>query len=199
MKISELKSQIEQGKDYKELIEIKPYIPFITKKLLCESIVNGCISESEENCLLFCDHYMKRLLTDISFVVNFTNLEIEEDQYVENYDYISEFGILDYILNKINDSDCFFINNMVDEEIETKIQISNGIEGIIAKGINKFIGIVDKNMNSKEISKIIKLASKEISKIIKLASKELKNFDPNKYKEIQSMLNVVNSGKGVEK
>jgi hypothetical protein len=188
MKISELQSLVEQGKDYKELIEIKSYIPFITKKLICESIVNGCISESEENGLLFCDYYMKRLLTDISFVVNFTNLEIEEDKYVENYDYVSEFGILDYILNKINDSDCFFINYMVDEEIETKLKICNSLEGIVAKGIEKFISIVDKNMNSKEISKIIKLAGKE-----------LKNFDPNKYKEIQSMLNVVNGGKGVEK
>jgi len=185
MKISELKQQIEEGKNYKDIIEFISYIPFVKKKIICESIADSCIKE--ENGMIICDNYMKRLTTDIMLVNNYTNLEFNEDGYVEEYDYLCENDILNYIVDKINETETYFIQDMVWEEIENRMRVSNSIEGILTRGVNKIADIINTNLNSKQIKSIIKLASKEF-----------KNFQPEKLQILNDMLNVAEGKNNVK-
>jgi len=185
MKISELKQQIEEGKNYKDIIEFISYLSFVKKKILCDSIVDSCIKE--ENDMVICDNYMKRLTTDIMLVNNYTNLEFNEDGYVEEYDYLCENDILNYIVDKINETETYFIQDMVWEEIENRMRVSNSIEGILTRGVNKIADIINTNLNSKQIKSIIKLASKEF-----------KNFQPEKLQILNDMLNVAEGKNNVK-
>jgi len=160
MKISELKQQIEEGKNYKDLIEFVFYLPFIRKKIMCESIVDSCTVE--ENGMVICDNYMKRLTTDIILVNNYTNLEFNEESYVEEYDYLCENDIVDYVVGKIKKSETYFIQDMVWEEIENRMRINNTIEGILNRGLNKLADIINNNLDPKKLNKLIKTACKEL-------------------------------------
>ena len=185
MKISELKQQIEEGKNYKDIIEFISYIPFVKKKIMCESIADSCIKE--ENGMITCDHCMKQLTTDIMLINNYTNLEFNEESYVEEYDYLCENDILNYIVDKINETETYFIQDMVWEEIENRMRVSNSIEGILTRGVNKIADIINTNLNSKQIKSIIKLASKEF-----------KNFQPEKLQILNDMLNVAEGKNNVK-
>ena len=184
MKISELKQQIEEGKNYKDIIEFISYIPFVKKKIMCESIADSCIKE--ENSMIICDHYMKQLITDIMLINNYTNLEFNEDGFVEEYDYLCENDIIDYIVGKIKDSEMYFIQDMVWEEIENRMRINNTIEGILNRGLNKLVDIINNNLDPKEINKLIKTAGKE-----------LRGLDFNKLEGLKGIIDVL-EGKNIK-
>lgn len=178
MKINELKQQIEEGKNYKDIIEFISYIPFVKKKIMCESIADSCIKE--ENGMIICDHCMKQLTTDIMLINNYTNLEFNEESYVEEYDFLCENGIMKYIIEKIDGEEYWFIVETIDKIIEQKIKVHNSIENIIAKELEKFVNVIDKNLNSKEINKLVKTVSREFQK-----------FEPEKMKQLKSMMKLV--------
>ena len=184
MKISELKQQIEEGKNYKDIIEFISYIPFVKKEILCDSIVDGCIKE--ENGMIICDHYMKQLTTDIMLINNYTNLEFNEESYVEEYDYLCENDIVDYVVGKIKKSETYFIQNMVWKEIKNRMKINNTIEGILNRGLNKLADIINNNLDPKKLNKLIKTAGKE-----------LRDLDFNKLEGLKGIIDVL-EGKNIK-
>lgn len=184
MKISELKQQIEEGKNYKDIIEFISYIPFVKKEILCDSIVDGCIKE--ENGMIICDHYMKQLTTDIMLINNYTNLEFNEESYVEEYDYLCENDIVDYVVGKIKKSETYFIQNMVWEEIKNRMKINNTIEGILNRGLNKLADIINNNLDSKKLNKLIKTVAKE-----------LRSLDFDKLEGLKGIMDVL-EGKNIK-
>lgn len=184
MKISELKQQIEEGKNYKDIIEFISYIPFVKKKIMCESIADSCIKE--ENGMIICDHCMKQLTTDIMLINNYTNLEFNEESYVEEYDYLCENDIVDYVVGKIKKSETYFIQDMVWEEIENRMRINNTIEGILNRGLNKLADIINNNLDPKKINKLIKTVAKE-----------LRSLDFDKLEGLKGIMDVL-EGKNIK-
>jgi len=174
MKVTEIKELIEQGRDIGDIIQIKQYISFVEKKLMCENIINTCLIDN--NGILSCDIAMKKLSTDMAILTNYCDIEFG-DKFIEEYDWLCEQGIVKYVNENMNGEERYFIFNLIYEGIEEQIRSSNSVEAILSRGINK---LIDKLPNDKQIKSLIKVASKE-----------MKNFDPQKFEQIQQMLKVV--------
>ena len=159
MLISELKTE---NNEYKggNTIDIKQYVSYIEKKLLCIDILESCLI-TDENGLLSCDYFTKKLITDLKLVANYTDLEFT-DEFIEDYDFLCEHGILDYIIKNIPDSELNFIDEMVGCELNQRIKISNSLESIVAKGMNKLIGKIP---TDKELKSLSKSLIKDINKM----------------------------------
>lgn len=162
MQVSELKQKLEDNLTFSDLgIEIKHYIPFIEKKILIESIIDGSI-EYEDNGLVSVNLFIKELNEKLGIIVNYTNIEIDGENTVRDFDVLCELGIIDYILNNMNKNEIYFIEDMICESIEQRIKLENSVEGILSKGINK---IVEKLPNEKSIKKILNDIPKSVNKI----------------------------------
>lgn len=182
MLIQELKEKLTATPeiiDLSTIIEIKPYLSFVEKKIVSESIINGSLEQNEDG-LTICNYFNKKLLSDIAFISNFTNIEIGEE-FLEDYDYLCEQGIIKYVLDNINVDDWDFIEGMVNRSIGQEIKISNSLESIITKGINKF---TDKLPTDKELKSLSKSLVKDLNK-----------FDWNKIPMLKEMWLTAN-GKG---
>lgn len=160
MLISEIKEKLQNGISIDLIINIKPHLSHVEKKILCENIINASLDQNEDG-LVICDYFNRELTKNIGIIVNYTDIEINNDEFLEDYDTLSEYGIVDYVLNNINKSDRFFIKSMVSKEIEQKVKISNSIESIIAKGLNK---ITEKLPDNKELKSLSKSLVKDLNK-----------------------------------
>lgn len=158
MQISELKN--ENGTYNQIKINTKNYIPFIEKKILCEGVLDSCL-EIDENGITTCNYFMKKLLTDLKIVANYSDIDFS-DEVVLDYDFLVESDIVNIIKESIDDSELEFINEMINCELEQKIKIGNSIESVLAKNLQK---LIDKIPDEKSIQKIIKDIPKSINKI----------------------------------
>jgi len=158
MLIQEIKESFKKGKSISGIVEIKPYLSYVEKKILCDKIIEESL-EQNENGLFLCNFFNKKIAKDISIIVNFTNIEFE--QTIQDYDYLSEQGIVDYVLNNMNQNDKVFIDEMVDKNIEQRIKLFNSIEGILA---NKMDKLIEKLPNDKQIKSLLKSLVKDLNK-----------------------------------
>jgi len=161
MQITELKEKYQTGSiTLEEVIEIKFSLPFAQKKLLCNQILEASLT-IDDNQIISCDYFMRKLMQDVQLVVLFTNLEFGEE-LVEEYDYLVESGILGYIIKNINKDEIDIIDELVSKEIEQKIRIGNSLENIIASKLEK---LISKIPDEKAIKKLMNDFPKQINKI----------------------------------
>ncbi len=176
MKVLELKEQLEQGKKLEDLIQVKPYLSFIEKKIFCEKVVEDCFSV-DENGLVICDYFNRKIGVDIGLMMNYASLEFGE-HYVLEYDYLVEKGVLDYILTKIPSEEKGFLYEAIYEVTEQKLRMDNSIEALLAKGLNAIVQKLP--------------TAKELEKLIKVAGKQFKDFDPEKLQILGNALQLKN-------
>ncbi|MDD4412005.1 MAG: hypothetical protein PHO58_05915 [Bacilli bacterium] len=183
MLISEIKQRLKSGEPIDAIIEIKPYLSFVEKKILSENIINGSLDQ-DENGMFICDFFNRKLVSDIGFISNYTEIEINNEEFLQDYDFLNEQGIVDYVLNNMNKSDRYFIKDMVNKNIRQKIQTSNSIESIAQRGINDFKLIVEDGIN-KVVQKLPD--DKQLKSLSKSLVKDLNKFDWNKVPMLKEM------------
>lgn len=142
-------------------IEVKPFISFIEKKILCLNVLENCM-DVNENGMVVCDYFLRKLVQDINIIKQYTNIEISDDNYIYEYDFLVENELLDYILDRIVDSELSFINEMINKEIKQRISVSNSIENIL---FQKLQLLIDKIPDEKGIKKLMTEAKKQINGI----------------------------------
>lgn len=172
MQIEQIKQQLEEGKSLKDIVQIIPYLPFTQKKILCDNVINASL-EYTENDLLQCDYFTRKIILDMSIIVNYTDVEINQDDILTDYDTLNELGVVEFVLENMNRSEKQFIEEMISKSIGQRIKIENSLEGILVKGINK---LVDKIPDEKSINKIIKNIPKVVNKINPENLNVLKDF-----------------------
>ena len=103
MKVIEIKEALKEGNILDDLIQIKPYLSFAEKKILCDKIIEGSLYE--ENGMLLCNYYDKKLFIEISIINNYTDIELDEENIVGDYDILCELGIVEHILKCLDDDE----------------------------------------------------------------------------------------------
>ena len=161
MLISEIKEQIEAGKSVDDLLEVKQYLSIIEKNLIVNKIIDSCIVLDEINGLSKIDYFYKKLTSDVSLLVNYTNIEFSEN-LIEDYDCLCENVGIERILNQIPITEVEFILDLVDCELTQIIKLNNSIEGILA---NRLQALINKVPDEKGIKKLMTEAQKQINKI----------------------------------
>lgn len=142
-------------------IEVKPRISFIEKKLLCLNVLENCM-DVDENGMVVCDYFLRKLVRDINIIKQYSNIELSDDNYISEYDFIVENELWDYILDRINDSELCFIDEMIDCELEQRIKTYNSLEKIVS---NKLQQIIDKLPSPKDLQKLSKSLVKDVNKL----------------------------------
>jgi hypothetical protein len=160
MQITELKEQIEAGKIIEELLEVKSYLPLVEKQLIINKIIDSCIIVDDAG-LSRIDFFYKYLTTQISLLVNFTNLEFSEE-LISDFDYLAEYIGIDWIIDKISPVEVCIIQELVDDELAQVVRINNSVESVLSKNLQKLINSIP---SEKSIQKIIKDIPKSINKI----------------------------------
>lgn len=171
MLISELKEQIETGKIIDELIEIKQYLPIVEKHLIATKIIDSSIIENK-NGLSQIDYFYKRITTDVSLLINYASLEFS-DELINDYDYLSENGFIKKIIDKIPKTEVYFIEELVESELDQMIRIGNSLENVVASKLQQ---IIDKIPDEKAMKKLMKDIPKQINKINPENMEILKGF-----------------------
>jgi len=161
MLISEIKEQIEAGKSVDDLLEVKQYLSIIEKNLIVNKIIDSCIVLDEINGLSKIDYFYKKLTSDVSLLVNYTNVEFSEN-LIEDYDYLCDKVGIERILNQIPITEIEFILDLVDCELTQIIKLNNSIEGILASKLDKVVSAIP---SEKSIKKIMNDIPKQINKI----------------------------------
>ena len=161
-RIKELpENQIWDMSEILEGVEIKSYLSTIEKKVIIDNILNG-IAEIDENSIMKVNYFNKKLISDISMITNYTNLIFSDDNSIEDYDFLTQYKILHYIIKNIDNDELDFIYNMVEDELEQMIRIGNSLESVLAKGLNK---LIEKIPDEKSMNKLISNLPKSINKI----------------------------------
>lgn len=177
MLVQEIKEQIEAGKFVDDLLEVKQYLSIIEKNLIVNKIIDSCIVLDEINGLSKIDYFYKKLTSDVSLLVNYTNIEFSEN-LIEDYDYLCENVGIERILNQIPITEVEFILDLVDCELTQIIKLNNSIEGILASKLDK---VIERLPNSKELKSLSKSIIKDINKL-----------DQNKIADLKEIFSKVN-------
>lgn len=160
MLVSEFKEQFKKVGSVGELIEIKQYLPIVEKHLIATKIIDSCIIENK-NGLSQIDYFYKKITTDVSLIVNYTNLEFS-DELINDYDYLSENGFIKQIIDKIPKTEIYFIDELVENELDQIVRIENSLENILA---SKLQMLINKIPDEKTIKKILNDIPKSVNKI----------------------------------
>ena len=177
MLVQEIKEQIEAGKTVDDLLKVKQYLSIIEKNLIVNKVIDSCITIDENNGLSKIDYFYKKLTSDVSLLVNYTNIEFSEN-LIEDYDYLCEFIGLEWIIDKISPIEVYIIQELVDEELDQIIKLNNSIEGILASKLDK---VIERLPNSKELKSLSKSIIKDINKL-----------DQNKIADLKEIFSNVN-------
>jgi len=170
MKIAELREL--GGLSAADKVEVKKYLSIAAKSVLAETVMDSCIGNDDSG-LSKVDYTLRKLNRDMALVLNYTNLEFDKDDFIEEYDWLAESGVLEYIVEQIPEDELWIVQNLLDDEIEQKIDLENSIEALVAKGINALIEKMPTNT--------------QLRNLVKLFGKEFKDFDVEKLQVIGDM------------
>lgn len=161
MRVKELKKELENKKDITDILEIKRYIPFVEKQLLCQTVIDKCMNINDKG-LVACDYFMKKISLDINILSSYTNL-IFDEEILDDYDYLVRSRVLNIIFANIDPDELKFIDTMISKEIQQRLEIENGLSNVVATALNRFVDVVDKNTNPKELRKLSKSLVKDLN------------------------------------
>lgn len=180
MQIEQIQKQLEEGNSLKEIIQIIPYLSFAKKKILCDNVLTVSLEYTDDG-LLQCDYFTRKLIMDISIIINYTDIEVNQQDILTDYDTLNEIGVVEYVLNNMTRSERFFIEDMISKNIKQRVAIENSIEGILVKGINK---LVEKIPTDKQLKSLSKSLLKDFNKL-----------DMSKVAELKDVFNTINKEK----
>jgi hypothetical protein len=157
-----------------DLIIMTQYIPFSYKQIMVDDIKKSCLI-TDENGITKIDFGLKILVTEYLIVLQYTNINLPEINYVDTYDQLKENGIVSKVLELIPLEEFNMLIDMINDEIDQEVKLANQLEVIVSK----FLGDL--------LSKIPE--TKNIDKWVKQFVNTIKNFDGEKYKKLQELMN----------
>ena len=156
----------------KSKIVIKNYISFRFKQILVEDVKNTCVITDDG--ITTIDYGLKLFVTEYLMVLQYSNIDLPETNYLDTYDTLREAGIIKQVLKEIPQDEFFDLDYVIDKEVEQALILSNKFEVIV----NKFLQDL--------LTKIPE--TKSIEKWIKNLIKSLKDFNPEKVAKLQELL-----------
>jgi len=164
----------EIEKNLKELgINVKKYLGSAQKIIFVQDVVFSSLAE-KENGIKYIDYIYKKISTDIYVMKEYAGIEFDEDKILDQYDILKENGIVDMIYKLIPENEINELIYLADKTCEQEVSMSNTIENILANGLLKIEQAIPE--------------TSQIDKWVKSAMKSIRNFNPEKYKKFNEML-----------
>lgn len=147
-KIANTKNAPNAVQEYisKEL-EIKPYVPFVEKRELCELVIDACNDKDEDSGLIKTDSVSRYIVFTVSIISKYTNLEFSSDEdeefdQLDAYDMLCQNHLLNPIIEAIGE-EYATCNNMLNMMMNDVLANNNTIETVIGNVLNRVLEPID--------------------------------------------------------
>jgi hypothetical protein len=160
-------------------LKIRTYLPHVKKAGLIQAVTE--ISCTEQDGIIVYDNMNRELYFHVFLAEAYADYKFELDsdgKYLDietQYDKLVEDKTLEKIIDGIG-KDYFLLLESLDIEIENRLK-QNTIESIVAKGIEKLITSLDKNLSPKNVKSLVKSLKDLNPEIVKSVSEIVKNTD----------------------
>jgi hypothetical protein len=121
----------------KKTLEVKTYIPFSTKKQIAEMIVEQ--NSSVENGIVYIDSVGQFIGFIMAMLAAHTNLQINTEDPISDYDALSESGLLEVIIAQFEKS--YSESEVILKMVASDALAGNNLNAVVARFLD---GILDK-------------------------------------------------------
>ncbi len=175
IQVSEIIEKLQNGDILENCgIEIISYLSIATKKLIIDQIVLNSINEVDGMKVL--DPINKYIALNLFIVSSYSNVE-------GDFDEMCEYGIVEYVKDKIK-NEYYFICDMLDETIQSEIELHNSLVGMLGRKIDALIAKIPTEDSMKslmsELPNIIKNTNPETLKFVAQAIGWNNGVQPNR-------------------
>lgn len=158
-----IKRNSQNAKDViMKTIEVKNYVSYVMKEVTARQIIqtshfiyptDSDISEmtneeiQELKGIPSINYSKQYLFTALMLVDLYTNIDVDFSKGVNEYDKLAEYGIMNYIINNIPDSEIQEFRMLIDYEYETYFQKYHSTQSYINRKFNETESMVMEMMN----------------------------------------------------
>ena len=160
-------------------ITIKYYLSFSNKVAFIQEILDSCIVENEG--IKFIDYIGKIYAIDVYILKYYTNIDLTGFT-VEDYDFLKENGVIEQIredILNVNEQDFIELMDCIDKELTQVTKSCNSLEGVLARNLKEFLGKMPEQ--------------NQIIKILKNIATSLNKFTPEKYTQLNKMIDYIDN------
>jgi len=127
-------------------LKVVGYVPYEQKLTFAQRIVDfSCYrnegTEEEPRIVFHVDTPMREFLFQRSLIELYTNLEIDNDAFLEHYNALKKLGVMDYILTTIPESEIIAFHDIVDMVFSDEMTNNYEIHGYIKNQVSRIIDV----------------------------------------------------------
>lgn len=127
-------------------LKVVGYVPYEKKLTFAQRIVDfSCYrnegTEEEPRIVFHVDTPMREFLFQRGLIELYTNLEIDNDAFLEHYNALNELGIMDYILATIPEEEIATLRDLVDMVYSDEMTNNYEIHGYIKNQVSRIIDV----------------------------------------------------------
>ena len=161
----------------KAQVKIVPYQGYTTKLFLAQNIINiSCMKDGK----VHIDSCKKYLLYIYALIDTYTNIEINQKEWVFQYDRLDSLGLIEPILSLVSEKERATFKTILDMKLDDLMTNKYGIYAYIDDQMDRFTTIAP------EIAKVF-------TPLIDKLSKQVETLDENKIEKMLSkLMKVVN-------
>ena len=171
-------TSIKMKEEYlKTVIKVKPYVSYGVKIFLADTIIKtSCLRDGR----VYIDSCKKYLLYIYALIDTYTNIEINQKEWVFQYDRLDSLGLIEPILSLVSEKERATFKTILDMKLDDLMTNKYGIYAYIDDQMDRFTTIAP------EIAKVF-------TPLIDKLSKQVETLDENKIEKMLSkLMKVVN-------
>ena len=165
------RTSIKMKEEYlKTVIKVKPYVSYGVKIFLADTIIKtSCLKDGR----VYIDSCKKYLLYIYALIDTYTNIEINQKEWMFQYDRLDSLGLIEPILALISEKERATFKTILDMKLDDLMTNKYGIYAYIDEQMDR-------------AAKIAPEIGKAFGPLIEKLSKQIETLDENK---IEKMLN----------
>ena len=176
MNIAELRTNYKENKNLEEYVKVKKYVKLSQKIAVIEGFeteeddreivhINGIVDDVivEKDGIHKLDFMAFELHSMYHIIDLYTDIEINDDFTIDDYDFIKENEICDFIMNSGN-CDIYDFMDTLRGAINKELENRNSLSSVVNKALEKVTIALSDLTDSKKMNKMLKSLSKGLEK-----------------------------------
>ena len=128
-----------------ETIQVKEYVPYVTKRLFAKTILNRAFYRDGK---IHRDSLMKQMLYVQALILMYTNIKIDAEHLIDDYDSLDSRHIIGYILSRIPESELLMFEGMIQMMFEDAQFNEYEPHAYVTNQLTKFYPMISEKLNN---------------------------------------------------
>lgn len=172
MKIEQFITDYKEGKikNLKDALEVKDYMPFTAKFILCDDVLSACNDIDMRTGIVNVDSVSRRVTFTTNIISMYTNLEFSPDANIDGYDMLCENKLIKPILELFADEyvECETMLETMQNDLIANNNTLHNVVGNVAKTLLNIVEPLSNIFKDKMNSLNLDLSQDNIDKYAKL-------------------------------